>query len=454
MKQFVTEIGYDLILETNFFCPMEGKNESDAENSVLKSAFARFQKSKRAEASKGQHSPQEFVRWLFEHTRDDLANPLKRQRMSEEARAKLHDRELILYGNEEHSTDECYWHEIADKQLDWRIDGRPWSNEYKVNGPKGIADWIFTCIFVVLRDETLPDGQQTQVGAVYYRYTPCACNVCMSATCAKDYEGCPHLFSQAKAHGVRGFQRHGTSPQILCPFRLRPYKIMSKAERAAKTLAGEDVWQTFFNGVQWVSTATEDEGLELTWSDWQDPTEAEQLRRGHAVALSMSEGQYFAVQMEGTGNPLEDLGWCVYEVVGHARQLTEDLKITNKSERVEHEIAAGTTVVEGRPLVTVRTDGDGRVYHAELGRVDEQGDESLDQTFPSHLVICVVNTIARARPARRGAGRRSGRRTSNRREQEWLVPQQEVQRVGKILALMRDKRFVEAMDMALEDDEI
>ena len=202
------------------------------------------------------------------------------------------------------------------------------------------------------------------------------------------YQQCPHVFSQAKASGVKGFQRPGAPPQILCPFRLRPYLTVSKSVRAAKKAAGEDVWQTFFDGVSWVSTEKEDVDIELTWADWTDPSELEQLRRGDAVTANIRKGEYFAVEMTGTGSAHEKLGWCVYRALRHAWVLPNDLRIENKGERKEHSIPAGTLVIEGQPVVCERVTGGDRVYRRQVGR--EDNDHENDQTFASHLIVTKV----------------------------------------------------------------
>ena len=129
---------------------------------------------------------------------------------------------MILYGNPEHSEKNCYWDQFPAEgegtDLDFRVDGLPWADEYKVNGPPGIADWIFSCVFSVLRDS----NGAAQTGAVHTRYTPCPCDVCMAATKPEEYEECERTFSAAKAKPQKRPDRSSRSGAILRPFRLKP----------------------------------------------------------------------------------------------------------------------------------------------------------------------------------------------------------------------------------------
>ena len=114
----------------------------------------------------------------------------------------------------------------------------------------------------------------------------------------------------------------------------------------------------FFDGTAWVTTEKENEDVELTWSDWADPSELEALQRGHSVALGLRKGQHFAVQMKARAQDThERTGWCVYRALGNARVLDHAAVIRNHAARGDKEIPAGSLVVEGRPLLCTGVEG-------------------------------------------------------------------------------------------------
>ena len=83
---------------------------------------------------------------------------------------------------------------------------------------------------------------------------------------AKAYERCPHLFTAAKAKGRGSFGR--TGPQILCPFRLKPYIPTKKGQ-------GDVELKPYFDGVDWCTDPGDvDEEREQSWSDWMPETNA------------------------------------------------------------------------------------------------------------------------------------------------------------------------------------
>ena len=87
-------------METNFFAAMEGKNTSDAENSKLKSAFAKVQKSILRDIIDQAVDAKDFCRLLLEAAKTELENPPRRARIGAATAEKQHERKMILYGNE------------------------------------------------------------------------------------------------------------------------------------------------------------------------------------------------------------------------------------------------------------------------------------------------------------------------------------------------------------------
>jgi len=132
---------------------------------------------------------------------------------------------------------------------------------------------------------------------------------------------------------------------------------------------GEKVWPRFFNGVQWLEGAPgdEEEDIEESWLDFVDDSILSKLRRGHAVAESLEDGDFFAVYMlAAAGQRHEKTGWCIYQMVGDVEVLTDDKCLEERCTRGEHTLEAGETVVTGRPLVCGKLDHGQRVYSYEL----------------------------------------------------------------------------------------
>jgi hypothetical protein len=375
----------------------EGKNTSDAENSKIKYAFSLLQLSNRAGPTERAKDKQHFTLELYRGAKQQLEQPPKRDREVRAGKAPRVDRTLIVYKNkyacclmcstpaealgvdeDAMQCDGCMPQHYPQPTIDLSVDGRPWRSkaapdkpEYKVPAPPGIADWIYSCVFVIVYDD---DTSAALVGAVYYRYLPCACQHCMQAMDAPGragspgYQSCANAFTAARAGSVRGFKQG----QILCPFRLKPREVVSRERRAQMKKREETVWPEFFNGVQWCCDAPgpEEDDVEESWSDWIDDTIVAKLRRGHSVAEDLEDGDFFAVYMSAAANQThEKLGWCVYQMVGEMEVLTEDAAIENRCSRGDHILSAGETVVTGRPLVCNEiSDDQSRIYTCETKR--------------------------------------------------------------------------------------
>jgi len=337
-----------------------------------------------------------FTFELYCGAKKPLEEPPKRDREVREGKAPRVDRTVIVAGNpyacclmcstpvealgadeDAMQCDGCMPQHYPEPTLDLSVDGRPWRSkaardkpEFKVPAPPGIADWVYSCVFSVIYDD---DTSAALIGAVHYRYLPCACRECMQAMDAPGragspgYQSCTNAFTAAQADVVPGFK----PGQILCPFRLKPREVVSRGQRAEMKQREEKVWPRFFNGVQWCCDAPgpEEDDVEESWSDWMDDTIVAKLRRGHSVAEDLEDEDFFAVYMRAAANqPHEKSGWCVYQMVGEMEILTEDAAIENRCCRGEHILSAGETVVTGRPLVCTSIDAGDRIYTCETNR--------------------------------------------------------------------------------------
>ena len=312
------------------------------------------------------------------------------------------------------------------------------------------------------------------VGAVHYRYLPCCCRCCTNAKTVAEYEGCENVFTAAKAAGVQGFKMEEKEEgeitqkqQILCPFRLKPRLVVPQTARQAAKAAGEEVWATHWNGVEWLTAAPEEEAEELAeeerqqmWKDFADPSQLKQLQRGHAVAGSLDKGDMFVVKLKGRTNGIyarETTGWCVYQVTEPMKKLSQAEVLENAGAHIEHQLLEGEEVVTGRPLVCCDISPEGeRIYQYEMaaghrgagaaGGADVEG----EQTFSAHLIYTEVLLQEAARQSTREGPRRQGVGASHERLKLWVMSTEMQRTIDKIREHVNNKDWSRAQELALD----
>ena len=168
---------YKVIIETNFFAPMEGKSSSDGENARGKNAAAMYQKSGDGEEAMAGLIGADAVAQIYAGIKDKFENP--RSRESKKASAPKMKRELILYGDPERTPDLTPKDYGGGLNLSLDAPGfkpqkKDGSVNFRVPAPPGIRADVFSCIFEVIYDE---ESEEALVGAVYYKYRPRQINI-------------------------------------------------------------------------------------------------------------------------------------------------------------------------------------------------------------------------------------------------------------------------------------